>query len=383
MFNSQHLASNIKKYRKLKKFSQSKFADMLGVSPQSISKWECAISVPDVENLCLISKILSVSLDALLENCSADKKLMIGVDGGGTKTEFLLFTQDGNILENIILGACNPNTVGINGSIEILTKGINSLLITNPNVSGIFIGAAGFLLGNNLPQIQSALKRTYPNIKIDYASDMLNIAASAIDSDVDCIAAICGTGSSVLTKIGSTLSRITGYGYLLSKVGSGYDIGRDGIHAVLCDIDGIGESTSLTSLIKAKLGSSVSDIIDKVYKNDASFTASMAQFVFECSAKGDAVCTRIIQENAKAFATAVNAAHKKNPHIRYVVLTGGIITCNKDFENVVRENIAEGLTVIIPQVPPVLGACVLSAKMNKIETDGLLEKLSAQYTKRG
>lgn len=383
MFNAQNLASNIRKYRKLKKLSQGKFADMMNVSPQSVSKWECGISVPDVENLCLIAHLLGVSLDILLKHCSDSKKVMMGIDGGGTKTEFLLFTEDGTVVDSITLGACNPNTVGIKGSIDILTKGISSLLITTPNVSGIFIGAAGFLLGNNLPQIQSALKKEYPNIKIDCASDMFNIAASAIDSDTDCIAAICGTGSSVLTKTGNALSRITGYGYLLSKVGSGYDIGRDGLYAVLCDIDGIGEKTLLTSLIKAKLGSSVSDIIDKVYKNDASFTASMAQFVFECSAKGDAVCTRIIQDNAKAFAAAVNAAHKKNPHIRHVVLTGGIITGNKDFDKFVRESIAPELTVIIPKVPPVLGACMICAKMCNIDTEGLLEKLTAQYTKRG
>ncbi len=44
MFNSQNLAANIRKYRKLKKLSQSKFADMMDVSPQSVSKWECGVS---------------------------------------------------------------------------------------------------------------------------------------------------------------------------------------------------------------------------------------------------------------------------------------------------------------------------------------------------
>lgn len=38
----------------------------------------------------------------------------------------------------------------------------------------IYIGAAGFLLGNNAPQIQNALKKHYPQIKIKCSTDILN-----------------------------------------------------------------------------------------------------------------------------------------------------------------------------------------------------------------
>lgn len=47
---------------------------------------------------------------------------MIGVDGGGTKTQFMLFTEDGNILDTIKLDACNPDTkIAKAADIEIFT----------------------------------------------------------------------------------------------------------------------------------------------------------------------------------------------------------------------------------------------------------------------
>lgn len=381
MFNSHYLAENIKKFRKEKNLSQSELADLLAVSPQSVSKWECGTSVPDVENLCMISEILCVSIDRLLEYCIEQKKVLIGIDGGGTKTHFMLFLEDGTILDSIKLGACNPNTVGIEASIDVLTRGINALMSTNPAVSGIFIGAAGFLLGNNAPQILSELRSRYSNITIDGASDMLNIAASALEDDTYCIAAICGTGSSVLIKQGDTLTRQSGYGYLLSKAGSGYDIGREALYAVMCDIDRIGEKTALTPLVQEKLGETVSDIIDKVYKNNAAFTASLANLVFECFRKGDSVSTRIINENAKALADVVNFSHRQNMNITNAVISGGIVTGNEDFAELVRKHLDDDINMIVPTVDPILGACMLCAKMCKVNSTGLLAKLQHNYSK--
>ena len=75
MFNLQALSANIKMYRKAKGISQNALAAALSISPQSVSKWECGISVPDIENLCLIAEILGVSLDVLLSRSSENQKV--------------------------------------------------------------------------------------------------------------------------------------------------------------------------------------------------------------------------------------------------------------------------------------------------------------------
>lgn len=378
MFNPQVLANNIKTYRKMRGMAQNTLASALSVSPQAVSKWECGVSVPDLENLCAIAEVLEVSLDVLLDHSHDNKKVLIGIDGGGTKTEFILFTEDGVISERFISGTCNPNAIGVDACVDMLVKGINSLLALHSNVCGIYIGSAGFLLGNNAPQIHTALKRHYPHIKIACATDILNVVASATDAE-NCIAAICGTGATVLAKEGDRLTRLAGYGYLLSKSGSGFDIGRDGLCAVVADLDGLGEHTLITDLVKEKIGETVSDVVDKVYKDDQAYIASCSRLVFEAYRAGDEVAGRILVDNAKGLAQVINHAFSHYHCGDKVILSGGIITNNPEFVEILKQQLNPAIKVILPAYPQVFGACVMCAHMCQVNTDRLLEKLAQQY----
>lgn len=52
--------------RKASSFSQEDIAARLGITPQAVSKWECAQSYPDIELLAEIAEIFNVSIDRLL-----------------------------------------------------------------------------------------------------------------------------------------------------------------------------------------------------------------------------------------------------------------------------------------------------------------------------
>ena len=60
------LGERIYKFRTEKEMSQGDLADALGVSRQSISKWETNGSVPELDKLVKLSQIFGVSLDALV-----------------------------------------------------------------------------------------------------------------------------------------------------------------------------------------------------------------------------------------------------------------------------------------------------------------------------
>ena len=66
------IAENIASLRKINRLSQEEFAEKIGVTRQSISKWEKGDSVPDLESCILISKCFNVSIDDLV-NYSEDK----------------------------------------------------------------------------------------------------------------------------------------------------------------------------------------------------------------------------------------------------------------------------------------------------------------------
>lgn len=62
------LGENILKLRKDNKMSQEILAEKIGVSRQTISNWELAVTFPNPEQLKLLSKVLNISIDDLLEN---------------------------------------------------------------------------------------------------------------------------------------------------------------------------------------------------------------------------------------------------------------------------------------------------------------------------
>ena len=60
------IGKRISEYRKKKNLKQDELAEMLGVSPQAVSKWENDLSCPDISLLPELSRILGVSIDELV-----------------------------------------------------------------------------------------------------------------------------------------------------------------------------------------------------------------------------------------------------------------------------------------------------------------------------
>jgi len=54
--------------RKKKELSQESLAELIGVSRQTISKWELGDTYPDINQAKKLSKLFDVSLDELVDN---------------------------------------------------------------------------------------------------------------------------------------------------------------------------------------------------------------------------------------------------------------------------------------------------------------------------
>lgn len=62
------IGEKIAKQRKELNYTQDQLADILGVSRQSISKWESNISYPETDKLIELGKIFNCSMDYLLKD---------------------------------------------------------------------------------------------------------------------------------------------------------------------------------------------------------------------------------------------------------------------------------------------------------------------------
>ena len=60
------IGENIKVIRKSKDITQEQLAEMLGVSCQSVSRWELGVCYPDMELLPVLAGIFEVTIDKLL-----------------------------------------------------------------------------------------------------------------------------------------------------------------------------------------------------------------------------------------------------------------------------------------------------------------------------
>ena len=83
---------NVKKFRKAIGLSQEELAVRLCVVRQTVSKWEKGLSVPDVQMLLCIAKVLGVSVNELLGSRSESEKgrvrmkydvIIVGAGPGG------------------------------------------------------------------------------------------------------------------------------------------------------------------------------------------------------------------------------------------------------------------------------------------------------------
>ena len=75
MIQKSHFGKRIAQHRKRLKRSQAELAEMLGVTSQAVSKWECGTALPDVELLLELSHLYGVSINALLEDTDILKPL--------------------------------------------------------------------------------------------------------------------------------------------------------------------------------------------------------------------------------------------------------------------------------------------------------------------
>lgn len=376
MFDPKVLAANIKKYRQQNGIKQYTLAQQLLVTPQSVSKWEQGSSVPDLENICRLSEILGVSIDTLLSPAEAAEKLMIAVDGGGTATAFMLFTDQGILRQQLVLSGSNPNIYGIEKTFEILKTGIDSLYPRSQALAGIYCGLSGYTAGDNAPRISEFLQRTYPKTAIKCAGDIFNVAASADAAD-KCITVICGTGSNVSAIDGDTCRRVGGWGYLFSGKGSGFDIGRDAVAAALAENDGFGQHTLLTQLVEQKLGANIWDSIPRLYAEERSFIAAFSREVFDAYRQADAVAEEILRSNMACLAEQINFAAKTYDCGNTVILSGGII--NPVSVGFLQEYLTPGLQTVVPEMPQMYGACILGGKAYCRVTDSFREKLKLAF----
>ena len=236
-------------------------------------------------------------------------------------------------------GASNPKDIGIERSARVICDVIETLTRTLGNEKvNVFAGIAG--AGSCREALAQMIRNEIQNLNIELGTDVDNILSLCFE-DRDGCAVICGTGSVAYVKRGDELHRVGGWGYMLDSGGSGYDIGRDGIEAVLRASDGRGASTLIAKYVREKLGKHPKDALDEIYSGGKSFIASFAECVFAADEEGDMVAGAVLDRNAYKIAEYVTAADGILQEPFECILAGGIVENHPDFVGRIRDFCAD------------------------------------------
>ncbi len=368
MNNKQLFAKNLKAARKKAGLNQAQLAEKLSYSGKAISKWESGAALPPSEILPTLAKALEIDINTLFD-FREDAGYFLGIDGGGTKTKFVLTDINGNIINELVLGGCNPTVIGIENCANLFYTGITQICQNIPTEKvSVFIGAAGCGIESNKKAIYERLSHmNFSSLAVDRDSENI-IAAGLLGKDG--VVAILGTGSVIFTSYNRVQHRIGGYGHFIGDTFSGSELGRACLEAVFGQLEKSGPATMLTEKVTAKIGTDISKILSDLYKVGKSYMAELAPFVFEAADKGDAVATDILNRNIKKFASQLSSALAMLPQNRRfpIILAGGITNFADRFaEKLKNEITASNLADIkILDTEPVMGAVMLAAENRSV-----------------
>lgn len=357
-------SNNLRAKRKELGLTQKELAETLGYTEKSVSKWESGKAIAPSTVLPQLASCLKCDIDSLFTESNAPE-YFLGIDGGGTKTAFLLCDKGGKTIAKATLGPCNPVDIGLTNAIKTLENGIDAVCKDIPRSKiSVYAGIAGGITGNNQKLINMFLKGCgflqYAN-----GSDASNAVALALGNK-NGTAIIMGTGIIAFSQINNRLVRRGGYGYLFEEGGSSLAIGRDAVIAALKHEETNSCETMITELIKSKLNcSSIIEQVSYFYEIGKKGIAELAPLVFDAYKSGDAVADEILQKNMQAVARLIESTPKTNEKTQNVVIVGGLTKQRDIILPMITKKLKNPQRYIIEtnSKPPVLGALAIAQKI--------------------
>ncbi len=294
---------------------------------------------------------------------------ILGVEGGGTKTAWVL-------VEGSVAGDTDSDLQWI-----ILDRGklppSNLRLTTPERLREIFAGlprtvdrAGVFLAGCGTDEDRRSLalicKDIWPNAKIVTGSDRDSGLAAALEHG-DGIVVNAGSGSSVTGRRGDRIERAGGWGHILGDTGGGYFLSIEALRLILREHDlHCGEMQFTAKILHALSLNNLDELVRWAQTADKDEIAMLTPVVFEAAAGGDARVNDIVEEGARVLCEYTEAvASRLHLLAPKIVLMGGLFQRDSIYTHAFRRRLKKNLPdarVTVAERPPELGAAWLAAE---------------------
>ena len=303
-------------------------------------------------------------------------RTFLGVDGGGTKTEFVLIDDSGRVLARHEEGTAYYLEIGLDSLEAMLVRGIRTTLrqaAASSPPAYAFIGLPAYGEDSRLlPRLNSLASPALAQGSYRCGNDMVCAWAGAL-AGRDGINIVAGTGSIAYGEFEGRQARAGGWGELFSDEGSAYWVAREGLTLFSRMSDGRAVKGPLYDLLRAQFDLAADlDLCAAIYGQGPASRSSLAQLaplIAEAAHRGDEQARNLFESGARELAAIVDATRSRlgvRPDRPLPVsYSGGMFKLadlvQGPFESALREGPAR-YDFVAPILPPGAGAALYAAK---------------------
>lgn len=300
-------------------------------------------------------------------------KVILAIDGGGSRTRCLAISREAKVLGAGAGGASNHLLVEKEIVRASLDEAVNAALaqanLNRSDVVRVSAGLAGVDYDNAGADEMRNLFREFGFAGAVINGDMVIAHAGALSGEPG-VLALAGTGSCILgVGDGGERIKVGGWGPIFGDEGSAYRIGQTALRAAARYADGRGEKTDLLDAILNAFGiNDFQKTIELVYLKglEPREIAALSRAAYAVAESGDEVARKIFlqagEELAESVAAAIRRLNLTETKVSYqgavlqscAIVRDRLTEClKKDFPNI---------EIVAPKFPPVIGAFLLGCK---------------------
>ncbi|MGN9844124.1 N-acetylglucosamine kinase [Nonomuraea sp. H19] len=334
----------------------------------------------------------------------ARSRLVLAVDGGNSKTDVALVSEDGQVLATGRAGAFVPQRDGAAAAVGVVEKAVTALTPGRaaasweppaPGVGG-FDHVSACVAGADLPVEEEALAREFTArgfggdvvVRNDTFA-LLRAGASAPWG----VAVVCGAGiNAVGVSPAGAVARFPALGRLSGDWGGGHGLAEEALwHAARAE-DGRGAPTALADLVTSHFGTrTVEELVLELHfgRLGEERLHELAPGVFAVAAAGDPVAGALIERQAGEVTVLAEVCLRRLGLLETpteVVLGGGLLTARDPLMTSLLDREfaqrAPRAKLVVADVPPILGAALLGLE-HLGATETAKSRLRAHYEPSG
>lgn len=299
------------------------------------------------------------------------REIYLGVDGGGTKTAFLL-DVDGKRFESKQI-TIHPKQVTKQQFFEIMKLGVGEVCkeagIDPEEILYTFVAAPGYgQYPDTEAYIDEGIREAIGSDRFKVANDCVNGWAGSLNAKPG-INLVLGTGQIGygVDEEGNSM-RSGGWGPLLGDEASGYYIGLKLLNHFTKMSDGRSDKTILYDIIREKLDLKEDmEIIDKAEKMKRDEIASLSRIFTEALDKEDPYCKDLLEDISKEAAAVIDSIikglnFKEEVKVSY---SGGVFNLGDRLIKKIEEKSKNKIKIEKPYTDPSEGALILAKSYSK------------------